>query len=95
LKHAEVEDQIQLQVRQAYDNCQFWQSELFPRQQSLLRLQDLLSAMQKQKTRPAERLEAERIVMEAKIRFLEAVHGHLAALASLERAVGKPLDEER
>ena len=38
---------------------------------------------------------AERIVMEARIRFLEAVHGHLSALAALERAVGKPLDEER
>ena len=45
--------------------------------------------------RAAERFEAERIVMEARIRFLEAVHGHLASLAMLERAVGKPLDEER
>lgn len=95
LKHAEVENQIQMQVRQAYDSCQFWQGELAPRQQSLRRLEELLSAMRRQKTRPAERLEAERIVMEAKIRFLEAVHGHLAALASLERAVGRPLNEER
>ena len=95
LKHAEVEDQIQLQVRQAYDNCQFWQGELSPRQQSLQRLQELLASLRKQKTRAAERLEAERIVMEARIRFLEAVHGHLSALASLERAVGKPLNEER
>jgi outer membrane protein TolC len=95
LKHAEVQDQIQLQVRQAYDHCQFWQGELAPRQQSLQRLEALLASMQKQKTRPAERLEAERIVMEARIRFLEAVHGHLSALAALERAVGKPLNEER
>jgi len=95
LKHAEVEDQIQMQVRHAYDSYQFWQGELAPRQQSLRHLEDLLSVMRRQKTRPAERLEAERIVMEAKIRFLEAVHGHLAALASLERAVGKPLNEER
>jgi outer membrane protein TolC len=95
LKHAEVEDQIQLQVRQAYDHCRFWQAELAPRQQSLQRLQALLSAMQRQKARPSERLEAERIVMEARIRFLEAVHGHLSDLAALERAVGKPLNEER
>jgi outer membrane protein TolC len=95
LKHAEVEDQIQLQVRQAYDSCLFWQGELSPRQQSLMRMQDLLSAMHKRKVAPAELLEAERIVMEAKIRFLEAVHGHLAALASLERAVGRPLNEEQ
>lgn len=95
LKHAEVENQIQLQVRQAYDNCLFWQGELSPRQRSLQRLQDLLASLQKQKGRAAEHLEAERIVMEARVRFLEAVHGHLSALASLERAVGKPLNEER
>jgi outer membrane protein TolC len=95
LKHAEVENQIQLQVRQAYDNCQFWQGELSPRQQSLQRLQSLLASLQKQKGYAAERLEAERIVMEAQVRFLEAVHGHLSALASLERAVGKPLNEDR
>ena len=95
LKHAEVEDQIQLQVRGAYDRYQFWQNELSPRQQSLQRLEALLSSLRKQKTRASERLEAERIVMESRIRFLEAVHGHLSALASLERAVGKPLNEER
>ena len=95
LKHAEVSDQVQLQVRQAYDKCQFWQGELAPRKESLRRLESLLSALERQKGRPAERLEAERIVMVAKIRFLEAVHGHLSALAALERAVGKPLNEER
>lgn len=95
LKHAEVEDQIQLQVRQAYDRYQFWQNELSPRQQSLQRLEALLNSLRKQKVGAAERLEAERIIMEAKIRFLEAVHGHLSALAALERAVGKPLNDER
>jgi hypothetical protein len=82
-------------VRQAYDQCQFWQGELSPRQESLRRMQSLLAALERQGARTTERLEAERIVMEAKIRFLEAVHGHLSALASLERAVGKPLNEER
>ncbi len=95
LKHAEVSDQVQLQVRQAYDKIQFWQAELAPRQESLRRLETILSQLNHAKSRTAERLEAERIVMEAKIRFLEAVHGHLASLAMLERAVGKPLDEER
>ena len=75
LKRAEVEDQIQLQVREAYDRYQFWQNELSPRQQSLERMENLLASLQKQKVGPVERLEAERIVMEARIRFLEAVHG--------------------
>jgi outer membrane protein TolC len=95
LKHAEVADQIQLQVRQAYDRYQFWQEELTPRQQSLERLQSLASALRKESSRTSERLEAQRIVTEARLRYLEAVHGHLTALASLERAVGKPLNEER
>ena len=95
LKHAEVADQVQLQVRQAYDKCQFWQGELAPRQEALRRMQFLLAALERQKGRLVERLEAERIVMEAKVRYLEAVHGHLAALAAVEQAVGKPLNEER
>jgi len=95
LKHAEVADQVQLQVRQAYDQCQFWQEELAPRQDSLRRVESLVAALERQGGRATERLEAQRIVMEARIRFLEAVHGHLASLAALERAVGKPLNEER
>ncbi len=95
LKRADVSDQIQLQVRQAYDKYKFWQNELSPRQESLNRLESLLSKFNRQATRSADRLEAERLVMEARIRFLEAVHGHLFELAALERAVGKPLNEER
>jgi len=84
-----------LQVRQAYDKYLFWQNELGPRRESLRRMESLLAEFNRQSGRVTERLEAERIVMEARIRFLEAVHGHLYALADLERAVGKPLDEER
>ena len=87
-------DQVQLQACQAYDKCQFWQMELAPRQESLRRVEGLMAQLKEQKTRSADRLEAEDIVAEAKIRFLEAVHGHLSALAALERAVGKPLGEE-
>ncbi len=95
LKHAEVSDQIQLQVRQAHDKVLFWQAELGPRQESLRRLESLLERFNRESARPSERVEAERLVMEAKIRFLEAVHGHLFALASLERAVGKPIEGDR
>ena len=95
LKHAEVSDQIQLQVREAYDKLVFWQNELGPRQESLRRLEVILAKFNAEKTSASERIEAERIVMEARIRFLEAVHGHLSAQAQLERAVGKPLDDDR
>jgi outer membrane protein TolC len=95
LKHAEVEDQVQRQVRQAYDQYQFWQGELAPREESLHRIESLAMQLERQGVRPIERLEAQRIRMEAKIRFLEAVHGHLSALAALERAVGKPINEDQ
>ncbi len=95
LRHAEVSDQVQMQVRQAYDKCRFWQEELGPRYESYRRMSDLLEAYTKEKGRSYELVEAERMVLESRIRYLEAVHGHLASLALLERAVGKPLDEER
>ncbi len=95
LKHSEVADQIQLQVRQAYDQCQLWQEELAPRQDSLRRMSALLDELIRQRDSSNHVVEAERMVLEARLRHLEAVHGHLSALASLERAVGKPLDEER
>lgn len=95
LKHAEVSDEVQRQVRQAYDNAQLWQSELSPRHDSLNRMESLLRQIKNQTNRPAESLDAERLVLEAKLRYLEAVHGHLSALATLERAVGRPLDGAR
>lgn len=95
LKHAEVSDEVQRQVRQAFDTAILWQGELSPRQESYSRMESYLRALSKQKGRASESLEAERMVLESKMRYLEAVHGHLSALASLERAVGKPLGDVR
>ncbi len=95
LKHAETEDQIQMQVRQAFMKYRFWQDELLPREQAWKRLEDMVSPLHKGEGNSFERAEAERMLLEARLRFEEAVHGHLAALAALEGAVGHPLNNEQ
>ncbi len=94
LKHAETADQIQLQVRDAYTQYRFWQNELAPREQSLQRLTGLVESLRKRTTDGYERVTAEKTLLEARLRYFDAVRGHLDALASLERAVGHPLASE-
>lgn len=94
LKHAETADQIQLQVRHAFTQFQFWQNELTPREQSFKRISQLVDELRKRGGDTSDWVEAERQRVEARLRYLEAVHGHLSALASLERAVGHSLTHE-
>ena len=94
LKHAETDDQIQLQVRQAFMKYRFWQSELLPRELESKRAQELVETLRTKQASGLDRLEAERFQVEAHTQYLEAVHGHLDALAILERAVGHSLTQE-
>ncbi|OGR90041.1 MAG: hypothetical protein A2992_00650 [Elusimicrobia bacterium RIFCSPLOWO2_01_FULL_59_12] len=88
LKHAETNDQIQLQVRQAYTRHRFWQSELLPRERELKRAQTIAEGLRGKGFNGLERLEGERLLVRSRLSYQEAVHGHLAALSALERAVG-------
>jgi outer membrane protein TolC len=94
LKHAETSDQIQLQVRQAYTQYRFWQSELVPRTEEYQRAQTVANSIRSRDSKGVERVEAERLLLNAHLRFQEAVHGHLIALSALERAVGRSLTSE-
>ncbi len=89
LKYAETSDQIQMQVRQAYMKYRFWQNELSPRENELRRIQSLVESV---RGGALERVRAKRLWVASKLRYLEAVHGHLTALAELERAIGHPLN---
>jgi outer membrane protein len=95
LKHAETSDQIQLQVRQAYTKLTFWQGELGPREADYQRFQTLVESLRNKGAGGLERLEGERLLLGAKLRYQEAVHGHLSALAALEQAVGHTLTTEQ
>jgi len=94
LKHAEADDQIQFQVRQAYTKYRFWQSELLPRETESRRAQALVESLRAKEAHGLDRLEAERFLLESHLKYLEAVHGHLDALAILERAVGHSLSQD-
>lgn len=95
LRHAETEDQIQMQVRQAFMKYRFWQDELLPREEAWRRLQDMVAPLRKGEGNFFDRAEAEYLLLEARLRYEEAIHGHLAALAALEGAVGHPLNNEQ
>jgi outer membrane protein TolC len=94
LKHAEAADQIQMQVRQAYIQYRFWQSELVPREQEFRRAQSLVNSLRSKGANGYERLEAERLLLDAEIKYQESVQGHLVALTALERAVGHSLTQD-
>ncbi len=92
LKHVETADQIQWQVRQAYLRYRYWQDELASREQDMRRMQSLVDSARREKGRLVERVKAERLWLDNQLRYKEAVHGQLVALATLERAVGHSLD---
>lgn len=94
LKHVETADQIQMQVREAFARYQFWQGELGPREQSFKRIDGLVTELKRAGGGPADWVVAQRQLIESRLRFHNAVHAHLTALANLERAVGHSLNSE-
>ena len=93
LKSFDTATQIEMQVRGAYAQYQFWQNELVTRHDAAHRLERLVAEERARKTLPlSERADAERLWLEAQLRYEEALHGHLMSLAALEKAVGHPLD---
>jgi len=58
-------------------------------------LEDMVSPLRQGRGNSFERAEAEHLLLEARLRYEEAIHGHLTALAALEGAVGHPLNNEQ
>jgi outer membrane protein TolC len=88
LRHSETADQIQLQVRQAYSKYSFWQKELAAREATYRRIERMAKPALGESANVLQRTMGERLVVEARLRFEDAIHGHLSAIAELERAVG-------
>jgi len=87
---AEIEDQINREVREAFVDFQFWQSEMAIREQELKNLEASISSGASGKN-VMDRIRAEESILEARLSYWEAVHGHILAVARLEKAVGKTL----
>ncbi len=92
LKRAETSDQIQTEVRQAFTKYKFWQNEIGPRKEDYRRLQEMTEELRARKGQVFAKSKAECLTLAAQLRYQEAVHGQLVALALLEKAVGHSLD---
>lgn len=91
IKRAELQDRVRLEVRQAHENLEFWQSEWPAREAQHKRVQSLYDAAAKQGGAPLARLRGLAGALDLKLSYLTAVTEHIIALARLERAVGRGL----
>lgn len=90
ISRAEVEDQINREVRESFGEVQFWQSEMHDRKTDLDRLQKLMATLGARRA-PADRAPLRSELLASEEAYWESVHGHLVARARLEKAVGLPL----
>jgi outer membrane protein TolC len=91
IKRAELQDRVRLEVRQAYSNLEYWQTEWPLREARYKKIQSLYEAQTRQGGSPLSRLRGLSGVLELKVSYLSAVAEHIVALARLERAVGRTL----
>jgi hypothetical protein len=95
IRRAELQDQVRLEVRQAYEDLQYWQKEWPQRQdhyQSLLALYNEARRQGKETGQALEEAKALEQILEQKLSLLDAVTKDLLARAKLERAVGRELE---
>ena len=91
LKRAELQDRVRLEVRQAYENLQYWQKEWPAREARYKSVQALYDAASRQGGSALARLRGLSGVLDLKYAYLSALTEQILALARLERAVGRPL----
>jgi outer membrane protein TolC len=89
IARAEVEDRINREVREIYNDVMFWQSEMGERKADLDRLLGVSKTEGNHSA--ADRALSRTELMEAWDAYWESIHGHRVARAKLERAVGLPL----
>lgn len=86
----QVQDRINMEVRNAHADVQYWQSEMALRKEEMTRARGALSELKGSKNIPA-RAEAETWALESSQAYWESVHGHRVSVALLEKAVGRPI----
>lgn len=90
IERTELEDKINLEVRQAYGDVMYWQNEMAMRgveEKSLSQAAGRLGDSSDGLSRARLALD----LLDAQEASWTAVHGHRVALAKLEKAVGRPL----
>ena len=93
VKKAKLQDQVLLDVRQAYQECLHWQDEIAIRQKESQRVDDLASSYSLSKAPLSEWLQYHSWRLETHVERDQAIYEHTIARAKLERAVGRPLND--
>jgi len=91
IERTEIKDRINREVREAHGDLIFWQGEKSLRMRELVDTQEALKAFPS-KREYLNRARALEWHLHSQLAYWESVHGHLVALAKLERAVGRPLN---
>ncbi len=92
LKRAALQDHVRLEVRQAYDDLQHWQTEWPRRETRYRKVQSLYDGVSASSGAPLSRLRALTGLLDLRLSYLTAATEHILARARLERAVGRELD---
>lgn len=92
LKRAALQDQVRLEVRQAYDDLQHWQAEWPRREARYRKVQTLYDGVSAAAGAPLSRVRALTGLLDLRLSYLTASMEHILARARLERAVGRELD---
>jgi outer membrane protein TolC len=90
LTRSEVEDKIDLEVREGHADLVYWRDEVARRRVEAESLRRLIRA---QGGTALDRALRRELQLEADTAYWEAVHGHRLAVAQLERTVGRRAEE--
>lgn len=91
IQRAEIEDRVNLDVREAHADAAYWSEERLRREQELEKTRATAAALEKSE-RALDRARARVWLLEAEEAYWQAVHGQRVALAKLQKAVGRPLE---
>lgn len=91
LRQAAIEDALRMQVLEAYNNLNFWQTETPVRIKTWEKIETQFKDFIKTDSALKDTFESLNYYYQAGIKSLEAQKEHLMAIASLENAVGKDL----
>ena len=91
LRQAAVEDTVRMQVLEAYNNLNFWQTETPIRIKTLETIKAQFKDFMKTNSSLKDTFQSLNYYYQAGVQSLEAQKEHLIAVANLENAVGKDL----
>ncbi len=91
LRQAAVEDTVRMQVLEAYNNLNFWQTETPNRIKTWETIRNQFKNFMKDRSSLKETFESLNYYYQAGVKSLEGQKEHLMAIANLENAVGKDL----